>query len=135
LRELNPRARHVRPATQSIAQNGLGAGRELAWELRYGVVYVAGTTRLDQLPILVPELQADALRDRRLDLALQAVPMKQVGATVGATLVVPEELGEREITARATDITLPQALALILYPEGLTATETEDALALQPLPR
>jgi len=108
---------------------------KLAWELRYGVVYVADAKRLEELPVLVPELQTQALRDQRLKLALEAMPLKRVGEAVGAKLVVPEELGDREITARATDITLPQALALILYPEGLTATETDGALAVEPLPR
>ena len=107
---------------------------KLKWELRYGVVYVADAKRLKELPVLVPELKAQALQARRLGLALKAVHLKRVGATVGLKLVVPKEQADREITARAKDISLPQALALMLYPEGLTATETNGALEIRALP-
>ncbi|MHC4450542.1 MAG: hypothetical protein ACYS0E_10480 [Planctomycetota bacterium] len=108
----------------------------LKWELRYGVVYVADAKRLKQLPILVPELKAKKLRDHRLKLALKAVPLKRVGAQlgIGTMFVVAEEHGDKEIAVQAADITLPQALALMLYPEGLTVTETDEALNVRKLP-
>jgi len=108
---------------------------KLEWELRYGVVYVAGKKRLEELPVLVPQLRSGELRDRRLKLVLEATPLKEVGAAVGVELAVPDEHADRAITARATDITLPQALALMLYPEGLTVAEAEGTLTVQPLPQ
>ena len=67
-------------------------------------------------------------------LALKAVPLKRVGGTLRAKLVVPADQGDEEITARATDITLAQALALMLYPEGLTASEAIGELRVEKLP-
>ena len=109
---------------------------KLKWDVRYGVVYVADAKRLKHLPILAPELQSPTLRGQRLKLALKAVPLKRVGAKlgIGAKLVVAEEHGDKEITAQAADITLSQALALMLYPVGLTATEADGALKVQKLP-
>ena len=107
---------------------------KLKWKLRYGVVYVADAKRLKKLPVLVPQLRSRELRERWLKLALKAVLLKRVGPAIGAKLVVSKELGDREITADATDVTLPQALALILYPEGLTVTEKDDSLEVRPLP-
>jgi len=107
---------------------------KLKWELRYGVIYVASAKRLKQLPVLVPELQSPQLRGQRVKFALKAAPLKRVGASLRAKLVVPADQGDKEITARATDITLAQALALILYPEALTATEANGELRVQKLP-
>jgi hypothetical protein len=107
---------------------------KLKWELRYGVVYVASKERLKQLPVLVPELRKHEERARLLGLKLDAVPLKKVGAKIGVDLRLPEEQADLEITARAKEITLAQALALMLYPQGLTATEKNGGLAVEKLP-
>ena len=107
---------------------------KLKWELRYGVVYVATKERLKKIPILVPGLKDRRLTGRRLDVTLEAVALDQVGTKLGVGLVPPKGEGARKITARARSITLPQALALILYPHGWTTREAPGGLEIHPLP-
>ena len=96
----------------------------LKWELRYGVVYVAKPERFKKMPVLPPWLKSPALLRVRMPVAFNRVSLKKLAPTLtqlmGVPFVVPEEMASREVTAQAKDVSLRQALALMLYPGGLT---------------
>jgi len=96
-----------------------------AWELRYGVPYLATRTDFERMPLLPPKLKKDPalplhLQDRTLVQALGYLE-----AASGRAFVLPELVPERKVTAMAKSVTLSQALALVLYPVELSATESE----------
>ena len=110
----------------------------LKWELRYGVVYVAKPERFKKMPVLPPWLKSPALLRVRLPVAFNRVSLKKLAPTLtqlmGVPFVVPEEMLAREVTAQAKDVSLRQALALMLYPGGLTAVEKRGAVHVKALP-
>jgi hypothetical protein len=107
---------------------------KLRWELRYGVVYVAAPRRLKVMPVLVPELTSRELRGRTLSPELRAMPLPKLGSALNVRLKVAKEFAAHPITASAREITLPQALALSLYPAGLTTVEKDGKFEVRALP-
>ena len=109
----------------------------LKWELRYGVVYIATQKRLQKMPVLPPKLESAALQRMRMPVAFTSNSLKSLASKLtqltGVTFVVPEEMVAREVTAQARDITLRQALALLLYPGGMTVVEKDDTIVMQAL--
>ena len=97
---------------------------KLSWDLRYGVLYVAGKARLEALPVLTPRWSNPEQRAKLVSPALKNVALRKAELPV----VVPDEFGDRVITAQARNITTAQALALALYPAGLTCEERDKKL-------
>lgn len=116
----------------------LAFGAHAAWDLRWGVVYVATKPRLEELPAQVP-LAGAKLPDRRIDLPFQNTPLPQVvsylTAATGVTLAVQaadkDALEAMEVTAAASGLTIPQALALVLLPNGATTEVKDGAIAIR----
>jgi len=112
--------------------------QRLAWELRYGVLCIAERKQLDQMPVLPPQLASAALRKLRTPLAFEGVTLgaiaPQLEKLMGVPFVVPDEMNAQTVTARAKDVTLEQALALLLYPHGWTAEEKDGAVHVKALP-
>ena len=110
----------------------------LAWELRYGVLYIAEREHFDRMPVLPPQLETPALRNLRMPVDSEGVALAEVAPQLEKLMsipfIVPEGMKARTVTAHAKDVTLEQALALLLYPLGWTAEEKDGAVHMKELP-
>ena len=98
-----------------------------AYDLRYGVVFVAGRKRLATLRKLVPIPGAQSLPDKPLRIQLTGSPLailEQATKQLGLALEIEGErraLGAGTTTVQTKRVTLAQLLACVLTPTGLKA--------------
>lgn len=100
------------------------------WDLRYGVVYMGNA--LEKLPIRAPTIGAAPsvpllLRDKSIEEALTYLQ-----AATGREIKWPEKLPASRVNVNARSVGLDQALALVLYPAGLTAVEKKGVIVVEP---
>ena len=106
---------------------------ELAWELRYGVIYIATPDKLKKMPLLPPRIPG--MEKRRVQLAFEKVSIvmaaNYMAAAAGVRVTVPKGVKARTVTVRAHDVTVPQAFALLCYPWGMSATVADGAVQIR----
>ena len=112
-------------------------GPKITWKLRYGVLYIASAERFESMPVIAPRLKSDALRKLRLPVSFKDASLEKIGTTLklltGVPFIVPKNIGARTVIAQAREVTLEQALALMLYPYGWTAVEKDGAVHVEQL--
>jgi hypothetical protein len=112
---------------------------KLNWKMRYGVVYIATPARLEQMPVLPPSFTIPKLRELQIPVDFKRVPVKALAKALeksgGVRFIVPKELAAREVSGQATKVSFAQALALTLYPRGMTAIEKDGSVQVEALPK
>jgi len=109
---------------------------EMRWELRYGVVFISTATRLKNMPIHPPAIPGTART--RVPINFDKVNLPAVcqmfQVLMGVRIEVPKEFAKTKVSAKVKRVRFDEALALLLYPVGLTVTEKESALTVGRLP-
>jgi len=102
-----------------------------AWELRYGIAYLATQKELADMPLLPPEIE----KRPRLPLHFREKSIVDalifLQAASKQPIQWPEKLPDRKVTVKAESVDLAQALALVLYPAGLTAEEKDGVIVVK----
>jgi len=114
----------------------LAEREDLAWDVRYGVVFVAPPARMQALPRASPDL---ALPDRRIELPFEKTRVDQALRYFTAASGVPvtvapgakDAVAAEWVTVQAARARLPDALALMLFPAGLTAELVEGEVRVR----
>ncbi|MHC4849829.1 MAG: STN domain-containing protein [Planctomycetota bacterium] len=101
-----------------------------SWQLRYGVAYLCSADQRKMLPVEPPRIVKPPsvpllLKDKTIEEALSYLQ-----TVTGRKFEWPEELPANKVTIQAKSITLDQALALVLYPAGLTAAEKDGVIVV-----
>ncbi len=108
---------------------------EMAWDLRYGAIFISTKNRLKKLPALPP--WSDELLDKRtVDLPFDGTAFPQtlnfLAAAAGARFAIApadkDTVESIEITLSVSNVRVGDALALMLLPHGLTMKRNEDGV-------
>jgi hypothetical protein len=122
----------------------------VAWEVRWGVVYVATRERLDRIPAAAPEPKGDApeppeavglrteLARRRVDIDCRGLPLDQAIAQVSDWLGFsvrwdPRVDRRQPVTIVAGSIRGRDALSLLLLPRRCSYRIVERTIEIQPV--
>ncbi|MHC4410243.1 MAG: hypothetical protein ACYS0F_14740 [Planctomycetota bacterium] len=101
-----------------------------SWQLRYGVAYLAEQEQLKGLPVRPPAIR----KAPTIPLLLKGKTMREaltyLQAVTGRKFKWPKELPATRITVHVNSLALDHALALVLYPAGLTAAEKDDVIVV-----
>ena len=124
--ELDPAGLKTREILDHLAEKS-----QLAWDLRWGVVFFAGRARLDALPVA---LRLDGLPEKKGALPFRATPSKAAAgylkALYGVGIDVAAEV-DTKVTAQVNGVTLAQALAMITLPHGLEAVRERGRISIR----
>jgi hypothetical protein len=105
------------------------ASNELAYDLRYGVVFVARPARLKQLPLA---LDVPLPRDKKITAEFKGETLDKALAEVakqsGLAIAPPAPLPETKLRLALRDVTPDQALAVLTLPLGLKVEKAEKGL-------
>lgn len=99
----------------------------LAFDVRFGVIFIASPERLASLPVTAPSLPP-ALASKSVTLSFSGLPLSEALDTLarlkGIEIVLSSRIAEQVAAGRVTlafrGVGLPDALALLLAPRGLT---------------
>ncbi|MHC4958668.1 MAG: hypothetical protein ACYTGN_09845 [Planctomycetota bacterium] len=109
------------------------APNELAYELRYGVVFVARPARLKQLPL---RLGVPTPGDKRITAEFKGVTLDKALAEIAkqADLAIepPAPLPDTKLKLAFRGLTADQALAVLTLPLGLKVEKTKKGLRVVP---
>lgn len=134
------------------ALDRIAAACALAWDTRWGVVYVATRVRLNAIPGAVPEPADDArtpatsialrteLARRRVDLECHGLPLDQAVAQVSGWLEFrvrwdPHIDRRQRVTVVGESLVARDALSLLLLPRDCTYQIVERTIEITPVTR
>ncbi|MHC4939339.1 MAG: hypothetical protein ACYTHK_10250 [Planctomycetota bacterium] len=116
-------------ATQGALLDHLAKAAGAEWALRYGVIYVAPKGELARMPVRAPNIAGTVtlyVENRKLTDVLRLLEQQTRG-----TFTKPDKLPDVTITAKLSGIELSHALAIVLYPAGLTAKAEKGELIIE----
>ena len=139
----------VPAGSAEAALNKIAAAASLAWDVRWGVAYVATRERLERTPVALPETASEtptppaivALRTelarRRVDLACRDLPLEQAVAQVSDWLEFrvrwdPRVDRRQLVTIEAESLRARDALSLLLLPRGCAYRITKGGIMIVP---
>ena len=131
----NPAVRMKAAMTASQALDTITQQAKLAWDVRFGVVFIATAARLKTLPQESPFRALGLPAEKRVSLPLNNSNLKSAAsyltAATGVKITIDPELRSKRVTINATNVLLVDALALLLVPHGYTLEKKGDGFVIK----